>query len=314
MINLFETPRDVLDLGRMDHLLHGKEVRMLEDEFKEFVGAHHAVTVNSATNAIFLALKFMQNENFFDSVQIPTMLPSVVANAALNAGLLLHFNDNVDWVGNSYLLHETGTRKLIDSAQQVKPHQFVEEAQPVDLMVFSFYPTKPVGGFDGGIIVSDDHGAIEWLREATMNGTTTKINSWDRTTKFAGWKMYLTTPQAQVALNSLRGWKSGRQARVQQIRDYYNQQFGLANRSEHLYRINVKNRGAVREALQLDQIACGIHYKPLHTMKPYDQFYRNTKLHKSETEYETTLSIPMHWNLSDEEIKKVVTRINACRE
>ena len=36
--------------------------------------------------------------------------------------------------------------------------------KPVDIMIFSFYPTKPVGGMDGGMVVSNDkkrHGLFQ---------------------------------------------------------------------------------------------------------------------------------------------------------
>ena len=41
--------------------------------------------------------------------------------------------------------------------------RFKKEANDEDLMIFSFYPTKPVGSSDGGIIVSNDFEKIRWL-------------------------------------------------------------------------------------------------------------------------------------------------------
>ena len=33
-------------------------------------------------------------------------------------------------------------------------------------MIFSFYPTKPLGGSDGGMIVTDDYEKYKWFKEA----------------------------------------------------------------------------------------------------------------------------------------------------
>ena len=41
--------------------------------------------------------------------------------------------------------------------EQRERNQFTKECNPNDLMMFSHYPTKPLGGADGGVIVTDDY-------------------------------------------------------------------------------------------------------------------------------------------------------------
>jgi dTDP-4-amino-4,6-dideoxygalactose transaminase len=130
----------------------------------------------------------------------------VVLNAILTSGHDIIFTDNIDWVGDSYIFHTYNKGlgfKIIDSAQKVEQDQFKKEAEDNDLMVFSFYPTKPVGGCDGGMVVSNNKEAINILRSAAMNGMGFSVNSWERTPMFPGYKMYMNSLQACIALKSL---------------------------------------------------------------------------------------------------------------
>jgi hypothetical protein len=100
----------------------------------------------------------MLNKNTI--VNIPSMIPPVVCNAILTSGNKINFIDDINWIGDSYILHKFKDYKIIDSAQKVNQNQFIEEANDEDLMIFSFYPTKPIGSSDGGIIVSNDYNDI----------------------------------------------------------------------------------------------------------------------------------------------------------
>ena len=202
MINLFNINNYKVDTSQFNNHLHGSIVQDFEKSFAKYVGAKYACSVSSATNAIFLVFEGTQ-----EKVIIPSMLPPVVNNALLKAGCSIEYEDNVEWVGDSYKLHEFTNYKVIDSAQKVKKNQFKIEANSEDLMIFSFYPTKPVGSMDGGIIVSDDYDKIKYYKEATINGMSFSKNNWERKIKFPGWKMYMNSVQAYVAMEN--SFKSG---------------------------------------------------------------------------------------------------------
>lgn len=297
MIQLFNINNYVIDTEKLGNHLHGKAVDELEKTVCEYVGAKHGCALGSATNAIFLAF-----ENKDQIVTIPSILPSVVPNALLLGGNRLRFCDKVGWVGHSYTLHNFGDYKVIDSAQRLDRNQF-KDADEDDLMIFSFYPTKPVGSIDGGMIVSNDKSKIDYIRQRSMNGMTAAINNWDRETVSHGWKMYMNSVQAFVALENLKKLDE-KKKRLKVVRSFYNKKFGIENTSNHLYRINVSDRDRKLQTLrEQHDISCGIHYKALHQMSPYK--YGNY-LPKSNAESESTLSIPYHENLSEEEMERVV--------
>ena len=167
MIQLFHINKHIVDTSKFSNLLHDKVVDVFESKFAKYVGAKHGCSINSATNAIFLSLL---NKNI--TVKLPSMIPPVVANAILTSGNRVDFIDDVDWIGHSYILHKFNDYKIIDSAQKLESNQFQKECNPEDLMIFSFYPTKPLGGSDGGMIVTDDYEKYKWFKEAVLNGMT----------------------------------------------------------------------------------------------------------------------------------------------
>ena len=200
MIQLFNINNHIIDTSKYSNLLHDKIVTEFEETIAEYVGAKYAVTFNSATSAIFLLLSRYKDI----TIKVPSMIPPVVLNAIITSGNRYEFYDDVDWVGDSYLLHDFGDYKVIDSAQKLEKNQFKNECNPNDLMIFSFYPTKPVGSSDGGMIVSDDYDKIIMLKEMALNGMSYSDNNWDRKIKFAGYKMYMNSIQCDIALNNFK--------------------------------------------------------------------------------------------------------------
>ena len=285
-----------------DHSLHGSVVESFEKEFAKYVGAKYACSVSSATNAIFLSFL---NKN--QLVEVPSMIPPVVLNALINSGNQIDFVDNIGWVGNSYVLHDFGDYKVIDSAQRVDKMQYSNEANPSDLMIFSFYPTKPIGSLDGGMIVSDDFAKIKWFKEATLNGMSYDRDNWSRSIKFPGWKMYMSSFQAYIALQNFYKIEE-KKARLADIRQKYNALLGYENTSEHLYRINVPNREGFMNNMKQSGINCGIHYLAAHKNFVYSGAAKKQLL-KTEVEERTTVSIPYHEKLTDAEIDIVVEYI-----
>ena len=302
MIKLFNLENYTIDTNRFDNLLHDSIVNKFEQNICDFVGAKYGVSFNSATNAIFLALL---NKN--TTVSIPSVIPPVVPNAILTSGNEINFIDNVNWVGDSYILHEFENYKIVDSAQKLEKNQFVKECNPQDLLIFSFYPTKPVGSCDGGMIVSDDLEKITYLREMSFNGMTFATNNWDRRIKFAGYKMYMNSIQATIASNNLSKYEE-KLEKLQFVREYYNKNLGLNNTSNHLYRINTISRRSLISDFEKNKIQTGIHYHCLHNHEVYKT--QSLTLPKSELESETSLSIPYHEKLTIKELETIIRVID----
>jgi len=304
MINLFNIPNYKIDTSKFSNLLHDKIVTEFEQNFAEYVGAKYAVSFNSASSALFLLsryLKYIVNTVKFN---IPSILPPVVANSIINSGNYFSFVDDIDWIGSCYELKDENDLRIVDSAQKIDKNQYENsKKRNTDLFIYSFYPTKPVGSCDGGIIVSNDDSVLSELRILSINGTTNDNNSWNRRFKYVGHKMYMNSIQAYIANENLK--KLGnKKLQLKVVREIYNKAFNLYNSSDHLYQIEVKgDRNIFIEKAKKEGITIGIHYYPLHKMDIYSN-YQTFELPLSENF--NKVSIPFHENLTDEEIDKVI--------
>ena len=318
MINLFHINQYKIDTRIFSNLLHDKIVEEFEEEFAKYVGAKYACSANSASSLIYLS-----NIKCPSIFEIPSVIPVVVPNAiirsteprAYRSSPYFSVRDDIDWVGGSYVLCQSKSTgmKVIDSAQKVERDQFKNDANPKDWMIFSFYPTKPVGGCDGGMLVSDDKEAVEWFRAATMNGTSRSHNNWEREVSFAGWKMHINSIQAYIANENLKKLDE-KYGKLKQIKEIYNKCFSCENTSNHLYRLRVNNNKAFIKAMESVGIRCGIHYKAIHKNEIYSKhIFNQGLLPLSDKEQNTTVSIPFHENLSNEDIDYITEKVHEFR-
>jgi len=312
MIQLFNIPNYTINTADFSHYLHGSIVEEFETNFLNYVGAKYACSVNSATNAIFLMLL---NKNTI--VDVPSLIPPVVLNAIITSGNTPRFTDNIDWVGSSYILHEFDDYKIIDSAQRVDRNQFANEANDNDLMFFSFYPTKPVGSSDGGIIVSNDKSKIDYLKTLSFNGMSFSTNNWERKVIMPGYKFYMNSIQAYIANENLK-LLDAKKERLSEIRNIYNKELGYNNTSDHLYRINVDHRDHFIDIMKQAGIVCGIHYDAQHLNQVYAFHSVNEygqRSHKrcplSKLESTRTVSIPFHEELTESDINYILNTIKS---
>ena len=310
MIQLFNINSHIIDTSKFSNLLHGEVVMKFEKKIAEYTGAKYACAINSATNAIFLCCirgKFIEPR----VIKIPSMIPPVVANAILTSGEKIEFVDNVDWVGHSYILNELGygkkKYKIIDSAQKLEKNQFRKECSPNDILIFSFYPTKPLGGLDGGMIVTDDYEKYKWFKEAVLNGMTYADNNWERTISFPGYKMYMNSVQAQILLNNFELFEK-KMRTLDNLVNTYNKELGYNNSSKHLYRIEVLDNEKFIKNMKNVGIVCGIHYSALHLNSIYNRD-KNFDCPKSEKLQRRTVSLPMNEKLSFYELEYIIDKV-----
>lgn len=305
MIRFKQLPVDNSDITaiaeviKMGSLGGGYKVAQLEEEFADYIGCKYAVAVSSCTNALFLTLTHWRKYNAHSSdVTIPSMMVPLVANEIIHAGFKPYFNDDTHWVGHHFALEGTN---IIDSAHSVIPNRFHFDLVTV---CYSFYPTKPICGADGGMICTNDKEAADWYRKARFfgrdSGGTQVKNSWEYGQEFAGWKMNMSDVQAAIVLNQLNkhpyhDWK------MTQLRKHYNKNLNLENTSNYLYRINVPERDEFIHYMKDKSVECGVHFFPLHMMDLYKQYHRED-MTKVEQEYETTVSIPFHTKLAKKDM------------
>lgn len=312
MIKLFHIPNYTVDTSKFNNLIHGDIVNEFTENFCRYVGIRYGCPVDCATNAIFL-IALYSNVSF----KVPTVMTPVVPQALINAKAKFQYTDDVDWVGHSYHLYKGKFINVIDSAQEVVKRQPMNHD---DLIIYSFYATKPIGSSDGGMICSNSKEKIDFFRMKSVQGTRQDKSSWNgRQYVDVGWKMYLNSFQAYIANENLKRLDEKKE-KLLLVREKYNHALGYNNTSHHLYRINVQDNVEFLKRMKSEGIICGIHYECCHKIDAYKRnthfdpdrgFYQKLHLPYSEREEKTTLSLPFHEKLTDREILKVISCVKS---
>ena len=300
MIQLFNINNYQIDTSELGNILHGEIVEEFEQAFAEYVGAKYACFANSASRLLYLSLKKLNT-----TVKIPSIMPPVVPNVIVNSGNKIEFYDDIDWVGDMYQLHPG----IWDSAQRVARNQYSKFSNcDTDTMIFSFYPTKPVGSCDGGMIVSNNEYTIDRFKAMVLNGTKASRNAWEREQIMLGYKMHGNSIQAKIAHENLKKLDK-KNSILEEIRLVFNESLGYNNKSNHLYRIRVKDNSRFIKQMKDVGIQCGIHYKAFHKNNLLKNIVEYKEMPKSELEEKQTVSIPFHERLTKMDINYIIDNI-----
>lgn len=185
-----------------------------------------------------------------------------------------------------------------------------------DLACFSFYPTKNLGALgDGGAIVTSD---------SILNDKVKKIRNYGSEKKYfnayLGVNSRLDEIQAaflNVKLPHLNQMNSYKQSLAIIYDNYLTDKVIKPNNNTnnnhvfHIYNIRTTHRDALKEYLLQHNIGTEIHYPiPPHLQEAYRNFFPNQSYPVSEEIHQTTLSLPISYATSKEQVGKVVEIIN----
>lgn len=163
-------------------------VDTFEREIAEWAGAKYGVAVSSCCNAIFLCLKYLDLPTY--SIQIPNRTYPGVAMAINNAGYKIMFNPR-SWQGHYCLFPYS----IVDGALRFKRNML---AGNFHCLSFHYKKHLPIGR--GGMILTDDEKAYNWLKKARWDGRTEGVPLDKDNATICGWNMYMTPEQAARGL------------------------------------------------------------------------------------------------------------------
>ncbi len=169
-INNLNDPWDVVDL--------------FEKKLSNYTGSKYAVAVDCCTHGIFLSLKYF-NEKI--TLSIPQNTYISIPNVINMAGYKFKF-ENIEWDG-SYKLDPL---PIIDSACKFTKNMYENNT----LMCLSFHHRKQLPIGRGGMILTDDLKAYEWLKLARYDGRHLEKKYDEDRFETIGWHMYMTPEQA----------------------------------------------------------------------------------------------------------------------
>ena len=166
-------------------------VETFEEKISKFTGSEYGVAINGCTNAIFLSLMYLKHigELFEeDTITIPKRTYVSPAMTIINNGFNLKFED-LKWKGQ-YQLKDT---RVWDSATRFTENMFIGGDR---LQCISFQSRKrlPIGR--GGMVITNDKHAADWLRKARIDGRDVSKHQFDDEYTFSGWNLYMTPDDA----------------------------------------------------------------------------------------------------------------------
>jgi dTDP-4-amino-4,6-dideoxygalactose transaminase len=332
----------------------GPEVEALEKEVAKFCGAAFAIGVSSGTDALLAALMaagvgpgdevVTSAYSFFATAGTVARLgakpvfadidPATFnVDAALLAGkitprtkaiLPVHlYGRSVELDPILDLAKRRGIPVIEDAAQAIGATDGKgRQAGTVGAMgCFSFFPTKNLGGFgDGGLVTTNDAALAETLRVLRVHGGKNRYYH-----SVVGGNFRLDALQAavlRVKLKRLTSWSDGRRKNADSYRRLF-REAGLESRVTlpgdvpgHIYNqfiIRAQDRDGLHKFLEEQGVGTAIYYPlPLHLQECFAALgYKRGDLPASEAAANETLALPIYPELTEEMLRVVVDRIAA---
>ena len=237
-----EEIREIIDVIQSGWITSGPRAKRFEEEFSRYVGARHAVAVNSCTAALHVAL-LAHGIGPGDEVVTSSMTWSATANMIEVTGAKPVFAD-VDR-DTLQVTSETVAAAVTERTRAILPVHFAGQACDLDGLAanatprgltiiqdaahavgtefcgrrigsdgisacFSFHPIKNITTGEGGMITTDSDELAEKLRLLRFHGVNrdawsrySKVDSPRYETVTPGWKYNLSDLQAALGIHQL---------------------------------------------------------------------------------------------------------------
>lgn len=347
--NIFNSVNQILESC---NFVNGPDVHAFESELAEWLGFGQVVGCSNATSGLYAVLKALgigPGDEVITTVHtaIPTSESITMAGAQVVFSDIRRDTCNIDpeevvrqitpktrAIIAVHLYGQPAELETLASIAKTHGLYLIEDcAQALgaeykgnkvggfgDAAVFSFFPSKPLGGpGDGGAIVSTNPELFERVRMFCDHGRKSKY--WH---EFEGFNSRLDTMKAAMlrqALPFLQQWNAARRKAA----DYYQEHLkGIvevelpvvlphATPVWHVYAIRVADRDALQASLKENGVATGIHYPwALNLLPAYSRLGKGPgSFPVAEYHCSHTLSLPMFPVISEDELAHVCESIRS---
>src|SRR5262249_21796779 len=328
----------------------GAEGDALEREIAAYCRCEHAIGVSSGTDALLAGLMAIEIKPGDEVITTPYSF-FATTSAIVRAGATPVFVDidrtyNIDPAGivakisprtraiipvhlfgqmadMPAIMNVARRHRLIvieDAAQAIGAEfQRARAGSVGDLACFSFYPTKNLGGFgDGGMITTNDADLAERLRLLRNHGFKTKYHN-----EILGWNFRLDEIQAavlRVKLKHLDRWTEARRRNAVLYRENLEKNTSVelpyeVPGSRHIYHqfvIRTRRRDQLMTRLREGGIGCETYYPiPLHLQRCFQNLgYGPGDFPNSEDAANESLALPIYPELTLQMIRTVCAELD----
>lgn len=235
-----------------------------------------------------------------------------------------------------YLSKKYGFRIIEDASHAVGgkyKHKPIGSCQFSDITVFSFHPVKIITTGEGGMALTNDKKLHEKMLLFQSHGVTRDKEVMSKKTEGdwyyeqveLGHNYRMTEMQAALGVSQMDRLDHFVNLR-NKLSKIYDERFrhlpvSVPKRMEdilssyHLYIIKLnsnsaKQRRVIFDYMRSNDIGVHVHYIPIHLQPYYQKIgFRSGQFPNAEKYYESALSLPLHHNLSENLIDKVVNSL-----
>jgi dTDP-4-amino-4,6-dideoxygalactose transaminase len=342
--------RAVLDVLRSGRVILGPNVKGFEDEASAYMGTAGSVGVANGTDGLTIALRALGIGHGDEVITVPFTFYAT-AEAIAQSGAKPVF---VDILPDTLCIDPAAAKAAItprtkaimpvdlfglpadaDAIRQVTEARgiaIVEDACQAwgatyngrragslgDMGVFSFFPTKNLGGYgDGGLVTAHSEVLVQRARELRFHGSKDKKTFTD-----IGFNSRLDELQAailRIELEVIDEW-NGRRSLVAEWYDQYLPDEVVRpavpdghTHVYHLFVIRHPERDAIAAACKERQVDCAAYYTtPLQLQPAFaDQGHKLGDFPCTDEAAATNLALPMHPNLTEEQVEEVAAAVTA---
>jgi len=343
---------EIMEIIENQGFILGPKVDRLEKEMADYIGTKHTLGCSSGTDALLLALMALDIGRGDEVITTPytffatagsiarvgavarfvdidpaTFLMRVdqiekVITPKTKAIMPVHlFGQCVDMEPLLAIAKKHNLRVIEDAAQAIGSKYKGKDAGTYgDIGCFSFFPSKNLGCFgDGGLVSTNDSQLHERLKGLRVHGGQVQYHHQE-----VGLNARIDALQAAVVsvkLPHLAAWTEGRRRNAALYNELFKNNSEVVTPIEksdcfHIYNqyvIRVKNRDALKAHLGEKEIGCSVYYPlSLHQQKCFASLgYKKGDFPESEKAADTTLALPVYPELSREQIEFVAATINA---
>jgi dTDP-4-amino-4,6-dideoxygalactose transaminase len=299
--------------------------------------SNHAITCHSGTQALEIIARYYKRPYDHPRVLIPAMTYPATANAFITAGWTVEIGDT-DYhglldtgknIGSPVYeavcvvgLYGAAISPFINSwiiIEDAAQHWLADNCKRHGPAAISFDPTKNLPNYgNGGAIVTDDIGLVDYAKDWTNNGKAFKhaiVGSNSRMSE-------VDCAQMMVKTRYIDAWQLRRKtiasywlrrladdARVRCLIDYTN----FDKHSFHKFVIDVDDRDLLQQKLADRGIETKIHYRdPLHELPAYQHLQGPSMLSPASSLARRCLSLPMYPELTDPEVEYIIDSLLDC--
>lgn len=201
-----------------------------------------------------------------------------------------------------------------------------------DMTIFSFHPVKHITTGEGGMVTTNDENLYKKLILFRSHGITRdeglmtrNEGEWYYQQLYLGYNYRITDIQCALGISQLKKLDMF-VAKRRRLAERYNREFGNikeiicpfqkegCNTSWHLYVIQTppEKRKELFDKLQTSGIRVNVHYIPVYKHPYYQEHgYADVCCPNAESLYQSIISLPLYYSLTDEEQTYVIETIKS---